>query len=165
MQPIAALLLKAPHALKGAIKAACPLTEPELVLEVPLSDANGRVFKVNRLQAGAKGLLIVHLDGVNTPEAAASLGGTTLFIAPEDMPEAEDDEIYLGELLGLPVQAPDGTLLGEVSDLSSTPAHDMLVVSRPTGKTFLVPVHEAYIEDLGADPLVLTELGSELAAL
>jgi 16S rRNA processing protein RimM len=171
MKPILALTLKQPHALKGAIKGLCHVADPSLLLVGPLHTAKGAPYTVQHLQQGAKGLLIVHLQSIATPEAAQALGGVQLFLAPAALPPVNDDEVYLGALIGRPVHSQGGQLLGTVVALSSTPAHELLDVERPETTQpaskkparFLIPIHAEYIEDFAATPLVLTPLGFELS--
>jgi 16S rRNA processing protein RimM len=176
MEPILALTLKQPHALKGAIKALCHLADPALLLGTPLTTAQGTPYTVHHLQQGAKGLLIVHIKSVTTPEAAQALGGVKLFLAPTALPPVDDDEVYLGSLIGRPVHGPNGAPLGTVVALGSTPAHDLLEIERPAtsahngkrdgthgGTRFLIPIHTEYLENLSATQLVLTALGLELS--
>ena len=76
---------------------------------------------------------IVGFAGVSDRDAAEALRGAVLTAEPLD---AEEDELWVHELVGATVALPDGTAVGVVEAVQDNPAHDLLVLD--TGD--LVPV-------------------------
>ncbi len=96
-----------------------------------------------------KGALI-KLAGTDTPEAAAKLSGLNVKIAGSDARPLEPGEYFLFQLIGLKVSGEDGELIGTVTDLMETGAHDVLVIGeRPDSPDdLLVPNHPEFVLDM-----------------
>jgi 16S rRNA processing protein RimM len=76
---------------------------------------------------------IVGFAGISDRTAAEALRGAVLTAVPLD---AEEDELWVHELVGAAVALPDGTTVGRVEAVQDNPAHELLVLD--TGD--LVPV-------------------------
>jgi len=72
--------------------------------------------------------LIGRLQGVEDRETAAGLTGADIAVTRSELPEPADGHYYWADLEGLTVRNRDGRLLGRVSHLLATGAHDVLVV-------------------------------------
>ena len=72
--------------------------------------------------------VVVHLEGVDDRDAAASLTGWKIFIDRSQLPETHEDEYYWADLCGLKVITLDNIELGVVDHLLETGANDVLVV-------------------------------------
>ncbi len=94
-----------------------------------------------------KGLALITLAGITTPEAGAELKGLPVRIAGTDARPLEEGEYFLFQLIGLRACAEDGTPLGTVTDLIETGAHDVLVIGeRPNDPgELLVPNHPEFV--------------------
>lgn len=77
------------------------------------------------------------IDGCTDRDAAASLTGAEIAVAPERLPKTQTDEYYWRDLVGCRVVGLDGDL-GSVDRVFSTPAHDVLVVDGE-GRTDMIP--------------------------
>jgi len=62
----------------------------------------------------AKGLVNVRLEGVADRDAAEALKGTRLLVPRDRLPQTGEDEFLHADLLGMPVETPDGVSLGTV---------------------------------------------------
>jgi 16S rRNA processing protein RimM len=71
---------------------------------------------------------IVAFAGVESREDADQLNGLTLSAEPLD----DSDELWVHELIGLPVVADDGTAVGVVESVQANPASDLLVLDTGT---------------------------------
>jgi len=79
-----------------------------------------------RTQQGGK-LVVAQLDGITDREIARTFMGCEIAILPEQLPES-DSGYYWMQLIGCQVLLPDGTLIGKVTELVETGAHDVLRV-------------------------------------
>jgi 16S rRNA processing protein RimM len=93
-----------------------------------------------------QGRLIACFDGVDDRNVAEALRGVLLQVdsATVDTPD-DPDEFLDHQLVGLRVEAPDGTLLGSVERIEHAPASDLIVLARAGGGTALVPFVTAMI--------------------
>ncbi len=116
----------APHGVRGTLKVKAPGSGRHLRRGVaPLVDGERRRILVVR--ETPKGFL-VDLEGVRDRELAGSLRGTELFLDREELDAPDEEEFYVGDLLGLDVYDAAGSRVGSVADLFETPAHEVLVV-------------------------------------
>jgi 16S rRNA processing protein RimM len=167
-------VLRAPHGLKGGIKAKIDLDDPMLLQSAgPIRLGDGRTFKVQGLKAVGQGLIALQLEGITTPEQAETFRNTPIFLNRDAFPE-DEDEIYLDTLVGEPVlgaeNQPVGTIKG-VLDLPAGPAFEVQLtpeqLTDPEAKvepaTAIVPVDEEFWTSL--TPPTLTPLGESLLFL
>ena len=86
------------------------------------------------------------VEGVVTKEDADALRGIDLFATREQLPQADDDEFYYADLIGLAVFDTGGTELGTVKHVMDHGAGDLLEVQGPKLKdTVLVPFTKAAV--------------------
>ncbi|MEO3858955.1 ribosome maturation factor RimM [Acrocarpospora sp. B8E8] len=98
-----------------------------------------------------KGILMLSLAGVEGREAAEALRDTLLVIGSADLPPSEDpDEFHDHQLIGLAVQTPDGSPVGEVADVLHH-GQDLLVVRRAGRDDAYVPFVKALVPDIDLD--------------
>jgi 16S rRNA processing protein RimM len=81
---------------------------------------------------------LVHLNLAATREEAIALQGMELFAAGGDLDALPFYKV--GNLIGLRAETVAGRLLGEVSDVLETPAHEILEIRAPEGASLLVPL-------------------------
>lgn len=81
----------------------------------------------------AKGGVITRCKGVDTKEAADALRGLRLFVRRADLPLPDEDEFYLTDLVGLPVDTPQGEHLGVVKSVQNFGAGDLLEIDPAEG--------------------------------
>src|SRR5689334_13450239 len=88
----------------------------------PLNDGFGVTAKENRQR-----------------EEWEALKGTLLHVPREAMPEANEDELYVADLIGLEVVHADGRKLGRVTAAQNFGAGDLIEIVPPKGPSFLLP--------------------------
>jgi len=128
--------------VRGAVRIK-PFTDaPEDVAAYgPVSDeAENRRFEIDILEVRG-GMVIAALDGVGDRNAAEALKGLRLYVARAVLPEADDDEFYHADLLGLKVvMAEGGAEVGTVRAIIPAGATEVLEIDRGPGQhTQLVP--------------------------
>jgi 16S rRNA processing protein RimM len=76
---------------------------------------------------------------------------------PRDrLPEPEDGEVYLHDLIGLNVMLSDGSKLGEVVNVENYGAGDLIDVKVDGRKdSVLIPFAEQFVVSVGDDRLVV----------
>ncbi|MDR2881400.1 MAG: ribosome maturation factor RimM [Azoarcus sp.] len=97
-------------------------------------------------QAHGKGL-IACFEGIADRDAAEPLVGWYIATPRELLPRTEENEYYWGDLIGMEVRDEAGEALGEVTNLLSTGAHDVLQV-RDGDTERLIPFVAAYVLDV-----------------
>lgn len=135
------------HGLRGDLKVR-PLsgdsTSLDSVREITLQRGSARsCYKVEKAKRH-KGNLLIHLEGVASIEDAEGLIGSDVLISRDDLKDLPDDEFYWFQLEGLRVVDHHLGEIGEVTEIFTTPAHDILVVQGSRGEV-LIPVVDAFI--------------------
>jgi 16S rRNA processing protein RimM len=105
----------------------------------------------------AKGSVVVRAKEIETREQAEALRGLKLYIPRDRLPEPEEDEFYVTDLIGLALRSPDGEALGTIRAVQDFGAGDLLEIQPPEGgATWYLPfTREAVPEVRIADGVVV----------
>ncbi|MDX5362762.1 MAG: ribosome maturation factor RimM [Pseudazoarcus pumilus] len=141
----------APFGIKGWVRIAPFGDDPESWGEMPqwwisrddqAPESAWQPVEVSECRTHGTGL-IAALKEVADRNAAEAVKGWFVGAPREALPEPGEEEYYWADLVGLAVENKDGERLGEVADLMSTGAHDVLrVVDGDTER--LIPFVAAY---------------------
>lgn len=138
-----------PHGVKGEARVQLLTDFPERFLDtegVFLVSPQGAV-RAARI-CGARfhqDRILLRFEGVHAPEEVALLREHLVSVQEEDLVELEDDEYWHFELEGLEVRLEDGTPLGRLQEVLTTPAHDLYSVSTAGGE-LLIPAVGEYVK-------------------
>lgn len=90
------------------------------------------------LQGGRvhKDSIITRVKEVSTKEEADALRGLQLFVPRDELPEPDEDEFYLTDLIGLAAVTPDGAPIGKVKTVRDFGAGDLLEIQPPGGASW-----------------------------
>ncbi len=133
------------HGVRGAVTIK-PFTEnPDGVGAYgPVQTEDGsKTFEVT-ITGRAKAGVTAKLEGIETREQAQALKGTRLYVPRDRLPEAEEDEFYIADLIGLRVIDRTGAQLGDVVQVADFGAGDLMEVAlvgsdKDKKKTVFVP--------------------------
>lgn len=109
------------------------------------SDEEVELLKVENVRPHKKNLVLLKLNGIYTLDSAERFIGADILIKREWMPPLEPDEYYLSDLIGMTVVDEDGRNIGKVTDLLSTEADDLLIITGETNETML-PFREEMVK-------------------
>jgi 16S rRNA processing protein RimM len=93
----------------------------------------------------------VKLDGFTRPEDVEALVGTLVQVPADDRPDLDEDEFYTQDLIGMKVISVDGEDLGELDEVLSLPAHDVLIVGE-----VMIPAIEEFVQVVDFDEGIIT---------
>lgn len=138
----------APHGVRGDIRI-LPLTEkPDLFLDLEyllLEGGKKLTVKNARFQ---KRMILVTTKEITSMNEAELLRDKNIYIKAEDLPELEDDEFYVADLVGIPVYDLEGKQIGTFKDSLSTGSNDVYVIAVPGAKDILVPALKEYFKEI-----------------
>ena len=144
------------HGIRGEVKLRSFTADPAaLAAYSPLETAKGAKIEIQRMRPQKDGFIAI-LKGVADRNAAEALKGTELFVPRERLPEPDEDEVYVHDLIGLPVHLADGSLLGEIVDVADYGAGDLIDV-RVEGRrdTVLIPFADQYVLEADGEKVVV----------
>ena len=124
--PVVIGTIAAPHGVRGTLKVKAPGSGRHLRKGVkPV--VKGKRRRILAARETPKGFL-VDLEGIGDRELAGYLRGAELLLGREELDALDEEEFYVGDLVGLEAYDAAGTRLGSVADIFETPAYEVLVV-------------------------------------
>jgi 16S rRNA processing protein RimM len=87
----------------------------------------------------AKGGVVARAAEVESREQAEALRGLKLYIPRDVLPEPEEDEFYVTDLIGLEAVTPEGEVLGKVKTVHDFGAGDLLEIQPAQGASWWLP--------------------------
>ncbi len=87
----------------------------------------------------AKGGIVARAAEIETREQAEALRGLRLYVPRAALPEPEEDEFYVTDLIGLAVETPDGAPLGRIKAVEDFGAGDLIEVEPAEGPSWYLP--------------------------
>ena len=155
----------AAHGIKGALRIKAFTADPaDLTSYGPLTGEAGQKWVLKSASVDAKGVVTAKIDGVEDRNQAEALKGAKLYIERGALPEVDEDEFYIADLIGLPAENPAGQPLGTIKAVFNFGAGDVVEVSGEQGDILVpftsaaVPVVDVKNKRVVIDPPVLTEI-------
>jgi 16S rRNA processing protein RimM len=164
VDPVVIGVIAAPHGVRGTLRVRAPGAGQHLRRGVePV--VNGERHRILVSRQTPKGFLI-DLEGIDSRDQAASLRGSELILDREELDALDEEEFYVGDLVGLEVYDETGSYIGSVPEILDTPAHEILVVRNDEESTeYYVPFTREHVPviDLEGRSIVvnLPEVDSE----
>lgn len=141
----------APHGVRGDIRILPQTEHPEQFLDLDyLLLDDGRTLHLTNARFH-KRMALVKCREVNNMNEAELLRGKKVFIRTEDLPELEEGEFYVADLLGCKVIDIAGAEIGELKDVISTGSNDVYVVATAEGKELLVPALKQHVKEINPE--------------
>ncbi len=129
------------HGVRGDVRVKSFTAEPEAVFDyAPLCDEAGDVVLTPKSARAAKDHFIVTPEKPLQKEAWDALKGTRLYVPRSRLPETEDGEFYIDDLIGLDVFSGGEAKIGRIKAVLNHGAGDLIEVQvAGQGKPVLVP--------------------------
>ncbi|MDD3019636.1 MAG: ribosome maturation factor RimM [Alphaproteobacteria bacterium] len=153
------------HGVRGFVKLRTFLEEPADIEGYTPCDQKGHGYKIT-LKNPVKGDWVASIDGITDRNDAEKLRGFELFIDRDQLPETDDGEIYIEDLVGLTCIDKQGTNLGKIIDFQNFGAGDLIEIQPATGgKTYYLPMVEPYVGEFDLEKgTILIEPAEEFMA-
>lgn len=129
----------AAHGIKGEVRVK-PFGDPDMLDQYgKLETPDGRKLKITRMRL-QKNMAVVKFEGVNSREEAEALKNTELYVDRAKLPEPEEDEYYITDLIGMKVLNESGEDIGTIKDVPNFGADDMIEITpNGGGATYYLP--------------------------
>lgn len=138
------------HGVRGEVKV-YPTTDADrfLDLEYVLLDT-GREKRKLEIQNVKyfKNLVILKFKGIDNINDIEKYKGKSLFVTRENAVELEEDEYYIGDLIGMEVYTDDSEeRFGVLKDVMETGANEVYIItSENHGEVLLPAIHECILD-------------------
>ncbi len=138
------------HALKGEVRIDPWCDSAEFLSRFKrLFSADGDEMKVKSARVH-KNIVIVHFDGIDTPEKAQQTVGMVVYIYRRDV-RLPEGVYFVQDIIGLRALDEDsGTEYGTVTDVFQTGANDVYQISK-NGKDYLIPKIPEVVADIDTE--------------
>jgi 16S rRNA processing protein RimM len=103
----------------------------------------------------AKGGVVARAKEVETREQAEALRGLRLYIPRDVLPEPDEDEFYVTDMIGMEVRSLEGDVLGCVKSVRDFGAGDLLEIQPPAGESWWLPFTKDAVPEVRMDDGVL----------
>ena len=97
-----------------------------------------------------KNLVLLKFKGYDSINDIEKYKGCSLYVTREDAVRLRKDEYFVADLIDMDVFLEDGSAFGKLTDVMTTGANDVYVITIPDGREILVPAIKDCI--LSVDP-------------
>ena len=151
------------HGLKGYIKVKSFLDNPKDIFNFDKYFINKISFSSLLLKFNKKSFFICELAGINSIEEAKNFVKADIFICRSSLPETDEDEIYLNDLISFNVELESGLYLGELVKFYDFGAGPIIGVKQGHTEKML-PFSKNFIINIDRDLRLIT-LSSSIKTL
>ncbi len=155
-------VLKGAHGVRGEVRVKSFTADPDALFKYgPLTDEAGKVLLTPITARPGKDHFIVRPKENLQKEDWDALRGCLLHVARDRLPEAEEDEFYIEDLVGMPVFTVGDAPEGRVRAVQNFGSDDLLEIEIPGAPaTVYVPLTRADVPviDMAARRIVIPEL-------
>lgn len=95
-----------------------------------------------------KGSVIIKLEGIDTPEAAAAYREHFLLVDRQNAVKLPEDTFFICDIIGSRVFDENGSELGELQDVLQTGSNDVYVVRNESGREILIPALKSVVRSV-----------------
>jgi 16S rRNA processing protein RimM len=135
--PVVIGIVASPHGVHGTVKVREVGSGRHLRagMEPLVGDRRRRILTARQTGKG----YLIDLEGFQSREDAVSVRGTELILDRSELDEPDEDEFYVGDLIGLQAQDPEGAPIGTVADLLENAGNGVLIIHSPARDPIYVP--------------------------
>lgn len=141
--------------LKGEVKVYNYSGSPEIYATAEAVYVDDELMEVENLRL-QKNMVILKLAGIEDRNAAEAAKNREIFVTEDDLPELEEGEYYIRDLIGMEVALEDGSHLGTMTDVIQNSAQDIFQLRTDEGKNVLIPRVPEFILDINTDERKIT---------
>ncbi|RQD56900.1 MAG: 16S rRNA processing protein RimM [Desulfonatronovibrio sp. MSAO_Bac4] len=144
-----------PHGLKGELGTIWFADSPLLLSGLPrlflgFPGSKPKMFNIVSWRKHKDKYLII-LDKIQGRDSAQTWQGADIFLKRKYIPELDEDETYLFEILGCRVYLPDMAYLGIVDEFLDHNGSEVWRIMTEAGQEVLFPVNEVFIKSIDAE--------------
>jgi 16S rRNA processing protein RimM len=160
-------VLKGAHGVRGDVRVRSFTADPDAVFDFgPLLDESGKVILTPKSARPGKDHFIVRPKEQKQKEEWDAMRGTLLHVPRASLPDADEDEFYIEDLVGLDVYTGGSERAGRVRAVQDFGAGDLLEIDLAGGGSIFVPftLADVPVVDLAARRVVVATLEEWAAA-
>lgn len=149
-----------PHGIRGEFSVENHAGSPRLYSPgalIGLRPKNGRERFVEVFSCRPhQGRLLLTVAGTADRDAAEKLRGMEVVVKAEDLPDLDEGEVYLHEIVGFDVVLEDGSKVGVLEGFEDLPGQDVWLIRSEEGREILLPATEETVPMIDMDTRRIT---------
>ena len=115
----------------------------------------GEAYCIQRSHRPRPGVVVLKLEGVDTPRQAEDLKGKTITVPRDKVPPLPEGHFYHFQLVGMEVFTSEGECLGHITGILPTGSNDVYIVS--LGKRqVLIPALDDVVREINVEAARMT---------
>lgn len=137
------------HGVRGVVRLHVDNPDSDIVADLDELRVGERTYAIETCSRDKQEWL-VKLAGVEGRDAADALRGQPILVPRDALPEPDDDELYVFQLVGCTLVDTAGAVLGVVTSVEHNGAHELLLIKRDKGEA-MVPFVEPIVVSVDLD--------------
>lgn len=151
-----------PHGIKGEVELRLLNDNPEesilddgiKVYLYPFNEKSkissyGEEWTINKIRIGNK--VIAQFEGIKDRTHLETILPFEIYLHRDDFPEADEDEVYLVDLVDMKVVSPEGEELGELESFSDNGMQYLFNVRMKSGEVVTLPYVDAFFPEIDTE--------------
>lgn len=141
-----------PHGIHGELRVQLYNHDSDLLLQVDrvratLPDGSVQELTISDTRPVPGGVVLVAFEGLEDRNSAEAVRGAVLSVSRGALPEPEEGEFYVHDILGATVVLTDGTEVGKVVGHQAYPTTEVIVVEGAS-KRWEIPLVEDFVQSV-----------------
>ena len=136
------------HGIKGLVKLHVFADDETLANGILFTSESGDKTLSLKLKNQTAKHWLAEVGGITDRTEAEKLRGTELYIDKENLPDADEDEFYIADLIGLPCIDTDQKHIGKIIAVENFGASDLLEIKPDSGESFYLPFTDEAVLDI-----------------
>lgn len=146
------------HHLKGAVKVISHMDDIKLLVEnkvmIEIPGGSKKILTVKHAAPLVGNKAVLEFQEITNKIDAAALAGSMVLIK-RDLIGIGEDEYLISDLIGMDVVEVSGEILGKITDVFETPAHEIYVVNEGSDE-IMIPGVDEFIKNIDFDNRKIT---------
>ena len=143
------------HGIKGLVKLHVYADDTNLANGTLFTSESGdKTLSLHLKNQTAKHWL-AEIEGITDRTEAEKLRGIELYIDQDKLPEADEDEFYINDLIGLPCIDAQTNHIGKVIAVENFGASDLLEIKPEMGASFYLPFTDDTILEMTETTIIV----------
>lgn len=140
------------HGIKGHVTIKSFTNDPKAISSLVVEDEQGKAISLKFIRE-AKRDIICAIIGVNDRNSADNYRGIKLYTKRSNLPELENSEYYIEDLIGMNVLS-DGSIIGSILSIHNFGAGDLIEISYPDAKSEFFPFTKEFFPEINKDHVI-----------
>ena len=136
------------HGIKGLVKLHVFADDETLANGILFTSESGDKTLSLKLKNQTAKYWLAEVEGITDRTDAEKLRGTELYIDKENLPDADEDEFYIADLIGLACIDKSKKHIGKIIAVENFGASDLLEIQPDSGESFYLPFTDETVLDV-----------------